>query len=393
MAIKGLALKAPGPGSIRSVADESAHGSSPSPQPTSAVQRNEAIDVLKGIGITFVLLNHSFARGSRKFLGTSVTDDPILYAINRAIHFAVPVFLFISCALLARSLAKRFDLGKYARSRVRKTLVPYLVASLLYFLWSNGNPFTTAWDWQRLGVNLLTGKSSFHLYFTVVLLQAGVAIPFLISLSNGRKWSIPVAFGAGIAAQLAVYAAQRAWFGWQNPGSVLLWYILPLVLGIAVGMDTASTEKLRKHLPMLGLATVAGLAIYVWVSVGKFYGHPGTSDQINGSYALFTATLSLFLWTVSSEWPKGIARTYFNAIGRVSLPVFLVHPFVMSLAGGPRLTNIFLAIPGGWFLYFLTIVSISYGFAIGFSKLGVGRWVLGQGPLFAKLKPAVAKAG
>jgi surface polysaccharide O-acyltransferase-like enzyme len=393
MAIKGLALKAPNSGTIRSAGEDSALGGNPAPKNEQKVQRNEAIDVLKGIGITFVLLNHSFARGSRKFLGTSVTEDPILYAINRAIHFAVPVFLFISCALLARSLAKRFDVGKYAKSRARKTLVPYLVASLLYFLWSNGNPFTSAWDLQRLGVNLVTGKASFHLYFTVVLLQAGVAIPFLISLSNGRKWSIPVAFGAGIAAQLAIYSAQRAWFGWQNPGSVLLWYILPLVLGIAVGMDTESTEKLKKRLPLLGIATLVGLVVYVWVSVGKFYGHPGTSDQINGSYAVFTATLSLFLWTVSSEWPKGVARSYFNAIGRVSLPVFLVHPFVMSLAGGPRLTNVFLAVPGGWLLYFLTIVAVSYGFAIVFSKLGVGRWVLGQGPLFAKWKPAVAKAG
>jgi surface polysaccharide O-acyltransferase-like enzyme len=393
MAIKGLALKLPASGTAHSAGDDRAFGEGQKPANDQKVQRNEAIDVLKGIGITFVLLNHSFARGSRKFLGTSVTEDPILYAINRAIHFAVPVFLFISCALLARSLAKRFDIGKYAKSRARKTLVPYLVASLLYLLWANGNPLTSAWDWQRLGVNLLTGKSSFHLYFTVVLLQAGIAIPFFISLSNGRKWSIPVAFGAGIAAQLAVYSAQRAWFGWQNPGSVLLWYILPLVLGIAVGMDTRSTEKLRKQLPLLGAATLVGLVVYVWVSIGKFYGHPGTSDQINGSYAVFTATLSLFLWTVSSEWPKGIARAYFNAIGRVSLPVFLVHPFVMSLAGGPKLTNIFLAVPGGWVLYFLTIVSVSYAFAIGFSKLGIGRWVLGQGPLFSKLKPAVAKAG
>ncbi len=393
MAIKGLALRAPTRGTILSTQDDPRNMTNPDPSQTPKVQRNEAIDVLKGIGITFVLLNHSFARGSRKFLGMSVEDDPILYAINRAIHFAVPVFLFISCALLARSLAKRFDIGKYAKSRARKTLVPYLVASLLYFLWANGNPFTTAWDWQRLGVNLLTGKSSFHLYFTVVLLQAGVAIPFLISLSNGKKWSIPVAFGAGIAAQLAVYAAQRAFFGWQNPGSVLLWYILPLVLGIAVGMDTESTVKLRKYLPHLGVATLAGLVVYVWVSVGKFFEHPGTSDQINGSYAIFTATLSLFLWTIAQEWPKGIARQYFNAIGKVSLPVFLVHPFVMSLAGGPRLTNIFLAIPGGWIFYFLTIVSVSYGFAVAFSKLGVGRWVLGQGPLFNRMKPAAAKAG
>lgn len=393
MAIKGLALKVPNSGVARSAGDNRAFGENLKPTNEQKVQRNEAIDVLKGIGITFVLLNHSFARGSRKFLGTSVTEDPILYAINRAIHFAVPVFLFISCALLARSLAKRFDIAKYSKSRARKTLVPYLVASLLYFLWSNGNPFTTAWDWQRLGVNLLTGKSSFHLYFTVVLLQAGVAIPFLISLSNGRKWSIPVAFGAGIAAQLAVYSAQRAWFGWQNPGSVLLWYILPLVLGIAVGMDTESTVKLRKYVPHLGVATLAGLAVYVWVSVGKFFEHPGTSDQINGSYAIFTATLSLFLWTIAQEWPKGIARQYFNAIGKVSLPVFLVHPFVMSLAGGPRLTNIFLAIPGGWIFYFLTIVSVSYGFAVAFSKLGFGRWVLGQGPLFNRMKPAAAKAG
>ena len=131
--------------------------------------RDDAVDVIKGIGIFFVATNHCFSRTARKFLGVEVTEDLVLYAINRAIHFAVPVFLFVSCAMLARSFTARPDMRRYATARFRKTIVPYVVASILYYFLV----FGTLWPptWPDLLARTATGRAHFHLYFTIVLIQ------------------------------------------------------------------------------------------------------------------------------------------------------------------------------------------------------------------------------
>lgn len=352
--------------------------------------RSDAIDVLKGFGIFFVVLNHSFSRGSRKFLGAPVTEDATLYGINRAIHFAVPIFLFVSCALLTRSLVRSGNLGQYFQSRWRKTIVPYLIASVFYSWVFIGLPWMLEDGWTSFVRQVLTGKASFHLYFTVVLIQVSVAVPILVRLLKGRTLDWRLALAIGVVLQVAMYELQRRVFHWDRPGSIILWYLVPLLLGVAVGTIQDSASAIRPYAKRLAALTLLAGALYVFASTVHFRGVPGKSDIINGTYVLYTGFLALLLWTVVPDHPKGTVRQFLLALGRVSLPLFLVHPAVMYLIGGRRFTAAFSAMPGDIFWYWLTTLGLSYLAARLILATSVGRAVLGGAPRPAAPKPEPA---
>lgn len=333
---------------------------------------------MKGIGILFVVLNHCFARGSRKFLDIRVTDDPWMYGINRAIHFAVPLFLFISCALLARSLANSYDLKRYAKARWRKTVIPYLVASFAYSTLYLGAPWGDRWRLPRFLSELALGKASFHLYFTVVLIQVSVAIPILVALTRRRPWNFPLVAAIVVVSQVAVYELQRQVFRFTYPGSTILWYIAPLLIGMAVGLCKDSTVRLRAYVPWYLLGAAASLAGYIYVSILPLLGGPASSDMMNASYAAYSAFLSLLLWTLVPTWKWERGRRFFRSLGVVSLPLFLIHPAVMHFLGGPRATGVLASIPGGIVLYFLVTLGVSYLLAVGLYKTRIGQMILGQ---------------
>lgn len=343
----------------------------------SPTRRLDSIDVLKGFGILFVVTNHCFARTTRKFAGSEVTDDSLLYFINRFIHFAVPLFLFVSCALLTSSLLKRYELGRYAKSRWRKNVVPYIIASLGYFgLMAGQVSAETAHGPYQFLEQLLTGKAYFHLYFTVVLIQAAVAVPIFVRFLRGRtldwRWTLLVA----LALQWATFYFQRDVLQASRPGSLLIWYWVPLLLGLAVASDPGLKERLKPHRwQLLVGAIVLGVA-YSIVSVWDGSG----SDWINGFYALYTGILAITLWVSVDEFPRGWVRTLLAALGQISLPVFLVHPAIMHYLGGPRVTSWIGQLPGAGFWYWALVLGLSVLAARHILHFALGRYLLGESP-------------
>ena len=340
--------------------------------------RSDAIDVLKGLGIFFVVLNHCFARGSRKFLGIPVTDDFWLYAVNRTIHFAVPMFLFVSSLLLAQSLSRTWNPARYFYARWRKTAIPYLVASVAYSALFSGFPWNSADGWNRLGVQILTGKASFHLYFTVVLIQASVAIPLLVLWVGKKRFPWAAAFVVGVGLQVLIYWAQRQWLHWERPGSIILWYAVPLLLGLSIGLDPGAKASVRACRKWILLLVITSGFAYVATSVSVFSGRSASSDSINVAYAIYTGSLALWLWTLADKYPSGIARSMLNGLGRASLPLFLIHPAVMYALGGPKITAIIQSLPAPLFVFWLLTLFISFVLAKGILLTRVGRWVLGE---------------
>lgn len=340
--------------------------------------RSDAIDVLKGLGILFVVTNHCFARGSRKFLGMEVTDSIGLYSINRAIHFAVPMFLFVSCVLLAKSLSKEYDLKKYAMARWRKTIVPYLFASFAYFLLVQRS-MTPVWTHLAdLFHQVLYGKAYFHLYFTIVLVQVSLLVPILVKLLRNRKLPWLWVALTSIAVQFLIFTLQRTTFEFDRPGSIFLWYLIPILLGAALGASCFSAEDLSKDLKGLIGGTLVALVVYVVSSVAPLLTWGTSSDLINGSYAIFTAGLALWLWSAAPSHPQGWIRSAFVALGRVSLPLFLVHPAIMHFLGGPRVTEWFGTGWGSLAAYWIATLGVSYLLALAGMRMRPIRWILGE---------------
>lgn len=344
----------------------------PPPKPT----RNDAIDVLKGIGIFFVVANHCFARGTRKFSSFNVETEVWHYGVNRAIHFAVPLFLFVTCALLTRSIARSGNLKRFAHSRWRKTIVPYLLATTVYHWWYRTQNGFVPVKWLN---DVLWGSASFHLYFTLVTVQVSIAAPIMVWMARKCKlnwgWMTVVAVGL----QMVAFWVQREFLKMDRPASTIFWYMVPVLGGLAAGLDDKVRDSMfrARYSLFAGAAVAAGL--YVYFSTGKLLGHPATSDQINLTYALFTAFLAYGLWGISPTVPKGKLRKGIAWLGSLSLPLFLVHPIFMALLGGPTGTDFFKSLPFPTLIYWFAVLSLSTGFAFAVSSTKAGRWVLGDG--------------
>ena len=100
----------------------------PPPKP----DRNLAIDAVKGIGILQVVVHHALGQDARLYSTKGDAAWTAMRAVAWATNFAIPLFLLLSAMLLAGSLAKSPDVGRFVWRRTSRTLWPYLVWTLIY---------------------------------------------------------------------------------------------------------------------------------------------------------------------------------------------------------------------------------------------------------------------
>lgn len=253
-----------------------------------------------------------------------------------------------------------------------------MVASLAYFLLSYWPDVTSIEALRDFVVQALTGKAYFHLYFTIVLIQASVLVPMLVWLLKGRVIDWRYALLAAMGLQWVAFQLQREVFQVARPGSFIFWYMVPLFLGIAVGTDQGLRDRLKvRSASLLWTAIFLGLA-YSWASIVHLYGWSASSDMINGLYSAYTGILAITLWVACDQYPKGFIRTFLSRLGRISLPLFLLHPAIMFLFGGPTLTTAIAAAPASGLIYWAGVLTVSYLCAIFALRLKFVRLILGE---------------
>ncbi|GAA5500958.1 hypothetical protein Dxin01_00686 [Deinococcus xinjiangensis] len=189
-------------------------------------------------------------------------------------------------------------------------------------------------DPAKVGFYLLYGKASYHLYFLLVALQAYLLIPLLLPLARLRL-SIWTMFGLGLLMQMAVYELNLRWFNWTYPGSQVLWYTLPLMLGVGVVARFDDFAAWFKRYFWLLMALLLGSAgAYLPLAVSAMQGQRVNNLHYNLSAWLFTSLCAVcicgacLLWQQKALWLRGVVAWF----GLVSLKVYLLHPALLQLA-------------------------------------------------------------
>ncbi|EYB66640.1 acyltransferase [Deinococcus phoenicis] len=310
--------------------------SPPPPLPIPAGPRLTAIDTFRGLTILEVVGHHATGMGLRHATVGSTTHD-LLLILNRTLHFAVPAFVFLSALVLTRSLLRRFDPGRYFWRRLTRGGWPYLLWSALYalwYVWTGQRAPETLMDPDRWRDWLLYGKASYHLYFLLVALEVYVVLPLLLPLAR-RRPSITLALLGGLAAQLGLYLLNREVLHLRFPASTVLWYALPISLGLAVGarLDSFQDWWRRRRLVLLPLLAVA-YAAYLPVAIAYVRGTPVTPVVYSGLSWTFTALVALALLGLAYRLERGPQAGRFKRIiatlGTVSLPIYLLHPALLQ---------------------------------------------------------------
>jgi peptidoglycan/LPS O-acetylase OafA/YrhL len=331
--------------------------------------RDPTFDILKGISILEVMAHHTLSTSMRKF---AAEHDPAWWTmatLSRILHFAVPAFLLVSAILLARSVASNAqpDWRRFFARRAQRTLVPYVVWSAIYTAFrllllraeSDMEPAVLALPGvgsltapilltpERLWTNLLWGKAYFHVYFMVVLLQFSAVFPLLFAAMRGLRLGFWSVLALGAALQLAAFQAQYHLWRLSYPGSTALWYCMPVMAGMWLGLNWDKWEQVwRQGRWFFGGLAASGLALYLPLAIMHYLDRPFSSLAYNCGIAVYCIGIALLLLGLSrrltaTPW----LRRVLQGIGDRSIAYFLIHPIVLFLLGGPRVTVVIARLP------------------------------------------------
>lgn len=340
---------APGPGSPQSAG-------------TPRTARDPTFDILKGLSILEVMTHHLLATAVRKFTEPQDVMWWVMVTLSRVLHFAVPTFLLVSAVLLARSVASkpRPDWRRFFARRAQRTLWPYL-------LWTGGYIAFRAF-WMRAESDVMPaqlslplagtvslptvltpsglwtiyfwGKAYYHIYFMVILLQFSVLFPFLLAVMRRLRIGVGGAVALGAIVQVLAFYGQRHLFSVPYPASTVFWYCLPVIVGMWIGLHWKEWDGVwRRWRWAIAGATVGGLALYLPLALMIYVGRPASSDLYHLGIKTYCIGIALLLLALSKTLSRvRYAGAFLQRVGDRSIALFLIHPMILYLLSGPRIT-------------------------------------------------------
>ena len=166
---------------------------------TPAAARSDAVDVVRLLAATAVVLLHSLR--STETVGWS-----------SLLRFAVPFYLFASLYFLARSLERRpgWTLRSLTASRLRRLYVPFAAWSVIYFALRNVKRIVVLRSGPPdMGVSLAWTGAQYHLWFLPFLLTTTILLGLILrAIGDGerRHRRCRIAIGLALLAGLTLSA-------------------------------------------------------------------------------------------------------------------------------------------------------------------------------------------
>lgn len=343
-------------------------GAVPHPPP-----RDTTFDRIKGIGIAEVMTHHTLGVTIRKFAAEGSPNWWTMVTLSQILHFAVPVFLFVSAILLTRSIAKSEtpDWTRYLLRRLRRTGIPFLVWSAVYLSFRIAIA-TDAGDSNTIAVRatalttpvllqtyLLWGKAYFHLYFFAILIQLSMALPLLIGIVRKCPPRFPVIALSALGAQALVHHFHGNLFQLPYPAATLLWYLPAVLIGVWIGLHWKHWPELwPKVRPFAFAGSAIGFASYLPLALRVRTGQPVDNFTYQIAATIWTTCLGGALLGTASRIPKTLGNLL-GWLGERSLGLFVVHPLALYFLGGPKITGLLQATPAPSLVYAILLFATS----------------------------------
>lgn len=299
--------------------------------------------------------------------------------LDGLLHFAVPVFVFVSGALVWGRPVDRY--ARFLRRRAAVVVVPYLAWSSAYLavLAARGDPSAVLASAPRL---LLTGETWYHLYFVPMLVvfylltpiawrlarrspEVLVSIALVVNLWLGPA-ILSVTYGAGMTSlgnvltHLVVHVPEMAlgaWFAIRREGSLrALARSWPLLLATGLGAQTATLLGGVPQLPWF-----AGRLLTLVAAEAVVLGLAGACFARRGS---------------EPERPRALG----TRIAALSFGAYLVHPLpVEALQRAVAAIGWTPLWPAWWFLAgaYAIIAGASFGVVALLAGGRRTRWLVG----------------
>ncbi len=325
--------------------------------PRDGSQRNVAIDLLRGLVMVLMALDHvrDYYGDMRQSPQNMATTTPIFFATRWVTHFCAPVFVFLAgvSAAIYGSRREKGELSRFLLSRGVWLIL--LEFTLIYFAWM----LTFRYGWV----------------FVQVIAAIGFGMVCLAGLIHLPRWA-QLAIGLGIllghnlveGAQVTESGLVGAFayggpFTFANIGGVprfiviyalVPWAAVMLIGYCAGGIFAKPKQDQRRILLRLGCAATIGFLLLRWSDVYgdpiSFASHLAGLEEAGASsfamsvvaflnttkyppsllYLLMTLGPALIFLGLCTESPGRLGRACVN-FGRVPLFYYVAHLFLIHL--------------------------------------------------------------
>ncbi len=253
--------------------------------------------------------------------------------------YVVPAFLFCGAVKLSFQIneSKLPSWPVYMKRRIQKVYLPYVVATVVYFL-VFGIFGKLGLSLKQLLHYLLVGDVSAPLYYIIVVMQFYLLLPLW-------KWlvqKIPASIALPAAAMIYMLMPQEAsavtqiGVAFRYTDRVFPTYLVFWVLGLYVGKHYESvSDALNGHRKAAGCSM---LLVLLFAFVSYRLNLEAKSPLGTGGMKMFSdvltiiGLLSLCLWILQSKHER--VKKLLAAIHTVSFPVYLYHCLFLELGNG-----------------------------------------------------------
>lgn len=291
--------------------------------------RKPFVDGLRVVASLAVVTIHVTARhaGWPATTGTPCVAN-VAYVMGALCHFAVPLFLMVTGALL---LGRAEAWAGFFEKRYSRLLPPFLAWNLVYLALALISASNLSYA-ERLGQFALKLESFYHLWYLPMLLWITLFVPLVNDAIVGRKmtsgdWRVCIGIGCAfillnhVASVLAQTGCGRpAWFN-GTP------FLVCLLLGYWLNEQAG---RLQRWLPVFVVA-VTGTLIS-----GLVFGFCNRGSGVDvllfnnlGCLSLQSAS-ALFLIFRCREY-RWLDNKWVRSLGDCSFGIYLVHPFFLRI--------------------------------------------------------------
>lgn len=260
------------------------------------------------------------------------------YVWNQVSRFAVPMFILLSG--LSLTLGDKGNEGKldFFKKRYSKILLPYVIWSVIYFVYANRYQLFTAdpvFILVQLGKQMIKGTAYVHLYYLVITFQLYFFYPFLKKLFQINKMmALMGSFILTFGFHLVIYLHANQVFilpSIRVPYVVLfpVW-VFYFVLGMF-----AATKFDKFHLVINRLALPPIFVLWIITIVVLILDSKWTQTFTSSSKPttlLYTLVSAFFLYKVAliiGGW-KGRVSQALGWFSRHTFLIYLIHPLIIS---------------------------------------------------------------
>ncbi len=322
------------------------------------------LDYLRGLAIIAIVMQHLM--GYINYPNAVLGDIIVLSVTWHFINFGLAAFVFISGAACFYNYGclEDFKYTNYIKKRARQVLIPYLLWSLFYYYYHNQQLGLTFRQLMAdFGYNLITGQTSYHLWYIVLIFQFYLLFPVLLKTVDRVRMRVKTEKGFfQIVTGFFLICMLLNWFlltllpaiekqsgslglfhGFNEISSHLfVAWIFYFILGGLVGLYPAGFKQ------WVGKAAPYNMLVWLGLFFYLLYNYSNAIIRQQTGFAVLLNTYPLHrplivLFTLSTIinlyrmciWlsfkNKGVISKALLQINKYSFSIYLAHPFVLDL--------------------------------------------------------------